>query len=66
MWRYYKIAFSKGGIWETQEPEKDTLFITFFPVLNTLSVFWAYINFPPRKKAKSTKTYSKFYGIKNK
>jgi len=37
VYRYHKIAYSKGGIWEYLNPSTGDSFIVFTPVINTLA-----------------------------
>ena len=63
MWRYIRIAKSKGGIWETLEVESTDLLLTLLPVFNTVgAVVWSLAG-SPRKRIKTKRNFNKFFAI---
>jgi len=61
VWRYMRIAHSKGGIWYNLDIDAGTIFWTVAPVFNTIAVFLAYVFFPPKERKRN---YNKFFKIK--
>jgi hypothetical protein len=60
VWRYMRIAHSKGGNWENLDIKSDCIFWVIMPIANTLLVFMGYLFF--RQKTIKTEiliTYSK-------
>jgi hypothetical protein len=49
VWRYMRIAHSKGGRWESLNIKSDCVLFTILPIANTLLVFMGYLFFPPKK-----------------
>jgi hypothetical protein len=48
VWRYMRIAHSKGGNWENLDIKLDCIFWVIMPIANTLLVFMGYLFFPPK------------------
>jgi hypothetical protein len=48
VWRYMRIAHSKGGRWEILDIKLDCIFWVIMPIANTLLVFMGYLFFPPK------------------
>ena len=61
-YRYFKIAHSKGGIWQNQDIELGEIVFTLIPVINTIVgiMFWC-IDHPLNNRKRS---YNKFFNIK--
>ena len=66
-WKHTHIAHSKGGRWDSLEPSFFDVFMTFMPVINTLSALVGWGSFPPYgDKDNSNKLVVKFFGIDKK
>lgn len=61
MWRYIRIAHSKGGIWENVKTKASDLFMIFLPFSNTVFAFFNLFD-PPRKR-KTKRNFNKFFAI---
>lgn len=62
MWRYIRIAHSKGGIWESVKTKASDLFMIFFPFSNTVFAFFNLFN-PPQKRVEKKRNFNKFLAI---
>lgn len=62
MWRYIRIAHSKGGRWENIKTGLEDLFAVFTPFINSIFII-SFIFNSPIKKIKTKKDYSKFFAI---
>jgi hypothetical protein len=62
-YRYIRIAHSKGGIWENVTPNGIDVFVTFFPIINTIVLIICYLSSSPSKKLVS-KGIMEFFNIK--
>ena len=61
-WKWYNIAYSKGGEWDFVEPDGIALIFMFIPLLNTFHIFmWLFD--PPRKGMIKFSLY-KFFKVK--
>lgn len=60
MWRFTRIAHSKGGRWENITPNNIDIFAVFMPIFNTTLLPIVYLFFPPKK---SKTDYNKFFKI---
>jgi len=60
-----KLAYSKGGRWDNQDPQGMDVAFTLIPYLNTLSAILRWATYPPieKKREKST-NINKFFKIK--
>lgn len=59
------IAYSKGGVWESIEPDGDDVFINLCPVINTFVAFICLFKPASKDIAKRRKEKSKvFFKIK--
>ena len=61
IWKFIQIAHSPGGRWSNTSPGNEDLFMTFFPVINTISCFWFIFSGARRKDPDH---YNKFFKIK--
>jgi hypothetical protein len=49
VWRYMRIAHSKGGNWENLDIKLDCIFLVITPYANTVFVILWYLFYPPKK-----------------
>lgn len=62
-WWYHHVAYSKGGVYERIQPDSSDVFLTFFPLLNTMLIIIAcFVEWPKCKHNKGNKLI-KFFRI---
>lgn len=61
-WKWFRIAFSPKGIWESLTPSLTEIFIVVCPVLNTINTF--IVMFKTPFKERSNKDKSSFFNLK--
>jgi len=62
LWRYYKIACSKGGIWSSSDTSLGSVIFIFMPIFNTLgAITWYMLGSPKENKERN---FNNFFKIK--
>jgi hypothetical protein len=64
VWRFMRIAHSKGGRWEELNIGVMDLTMVFIPFLNTIFMFLFYILVSPRKKSNRIRNFNNLFKVK--
>ena len=58
--RWLGIAHSKGGVWSSLDADRECIFYTFFPIINTI---WGigFLFSPPRRDGRN---YNRLFNVK--
>ena len=68
MYFYWKLAYSKGGIFEDEFTDWGCLFLTFSPIFNTILLGSWIFDYPIKRtkteKLRELKNFDKFLNIK--
>lgn len=64
VWRYMRIAHSKGGRWEELNIGVIDLMMVFIPLLNTLFMLVFYLFVSPKEKTNRKINFNNFFKVK--
>lgn len=61
-WNYFRLAYSKYGIWSGLNATGTDVVMTFFPLINTLGIIMLWATSRPKRQIKMG--YNKFFNVK--
>jgi heme/copper-type cytochrome/quinol oxidase subunit 2 len=64
VWRYMRIAHSKGGRWGYSNTGVIELVFVFIPVVNTIMGTLLYLTISPKEKNNRAKNFNNFFKVK--